>query len=126
MIEQRWGTRDMTKLGGMATSAPRMAIALVIISFANIAMPLTNGFIGEFMLFNGLFSSASAYRVTFMVVAGLGVILGAVSVSYTHLDVYKRQLLYWQHQLPSVNTTSKKYSPTLQSVSLVSCSWRWV
>lgn len=78
MIEQRWGTRDMTKLGGMATSAPQMAIALVIISFANIALPLTNGFIGEFMLFNGLFSSASAYRITFMVVAGLGVILGAV------------------------------------------------
>lgn len=78
MIEQRWGTRDMTKLGGMATSTPQMAIALVIISFANIALPLTNGFIGEFMLFNGLFSSASAYRITFMVVAGLGVILGAV------------------------------------------------
>jgi NADH-quinone oxidoreductase subunit M len=78
MIEQRWGTRDMTKLGGMATSAPQMAIALVIISFANIALPLTNGFIGEFMLFNGLFSSASTYRITFMVMAGLGVILGAV------------------------------------------------
>jgi NADH-quinone oxidoreductase subunit M len=78
MIEQRWGTRDMTKLGGMAITAPVMAIALVIISLANIALPLTNGFIGEFMLFNGLFSSDSIYRVTFMVIAGLGVILGAV------------------------------------------------
>lgn len=78
MIENRWGTRDMTKLGGMATAAPQMAIALVIISFANIALPLTNGFIGEFMLFNGLFQSASEYHVTYMVVAGLGVILGAV------------------------------------------------
>ncbi|OJW79078.1 MAG: NADH dehydrogenase [Bacteroidetes bacterium 46-16] len=78
MVENRWGTRDMTKLGGMATAAPKMAIALVIISLANIALPLTNGFIGEFMLFNGLFQGASPYHITFMVIAGLGVILGAV------------------------------------------------
>jgi NADH-quinone oxidoreductase subunit M len=78
MIENRWGTRDMARMGGMATTAPRMAIALVVISLANIALPLTNGFIGEFMLFNGLFQSASPYAMTFMVIAGLGVILGAV------------------------------------------------
>lgn len=78
LIEQRYGTRDMTKLGGMASGAPWMAIALVIIAFANIALPLTNGFVGEFMLFNGIFQSASEYRIGFMVVAGLGVILGAV------------------------------------------------
>ena len=78
MIETRYGTRDMNKLGGMASAAPQMAIALVLIAFANIALPLTNGFIGEFMLFNGLFQSDSAYHITFMVIAGLGVILGAV------------------------------------------------
>jgi NADH-quinone oxidoreductase subunit M len=55
-----------------------MSIALVIVTFANIALPLTNGFVGEFMLFNGIFQSASEYHVVFMVVAGLGVILGAV------------------------------------------------
>jgi NADH-quinone oxidoreductase subunit M len=78
MIENRYGTRDMTKLGGMATAAPQMAIALLVVSFANIALPLTNGFIGEFMLFHGLFQSASPYHITFMVLAGLGIILGAV------------------------------------------------
>jgi len=51
---------------------------LVIIAFANIALPLTNGFIGEFMLFHGIFQGGSAYHITFMVVAGLGIILGAV------------------------------------------------
>ena len=62
----------------MACTAPLMTIALVIISLANIALPLTNGFIGEFMLFNGLFSGTSQYSMTFMVIAGLGIILGAV------------------------------------------------
>lgn len=78
MIEQRFGTRNMKELGGLATTAPLMTISLVIISLANIALPLTNGFIGEFMLFNGLFSGTSPYSVTFMVIAGLGIILGAV------------------------------------------------
>jgi len=74
MIENRWGTRDMTKLGGMAITAPKMAIAFVLVSLASIALPLTNGFIGEFMLFNGLFSS----HMVLMVIAGTGIILGAV------------------------------------------------
>ncbi len=78
MIENRWGTRDMTKLGGMASTAPRMAIALVIIAFANIALPLTNGFIGEFMLFNGLFGGTIPNSMAWMIVAGTGIILGAV------------------------------------------------
>lgn len=78
MVEERWGTRDMAKMGGMATAAPAMAIALVIIAFANIALPLTNGFVGEFMLFNGLFRGDTSGHIITMVVAGLGVILGAV------------------------------------------------
>lgn len=78
MIENRWGTRDMAKLGGMATSAPRMAVGFVIISLASIALPLTNGFVGEFMLFNGLFSGNISNHITIMVIAGLGIILGAV------------------------------------------------
>jgi NADH-quinone oxidoreductase subunit M len=78
MIESRWGTRDMTRLGGMAVTAPRMTIALLVIAFANIALPLTNGFIGEFMLFNGIFRSGNEYHITYMVIAGLGMILGAL------------------------------------------------
>ncbi|RYD53086.1 MAG: NADH-quinone oxidoreductase subunit M [Sphingobacteriales bacterium] len=76
-IENRYGTRNLNELGGMATTMPKMAIALVLLSFANVALPLTAGFTGEFMLFHGLFQSTSSYRVWFMVLAGLGIILGA-------------------------------------------------
>lgn len=78
MVENRYGTQDFKKMGGLASTAPGITIALVIISFANIALPLTNGFIGEFMLFTGIFQSASQYHIIFMAVAGLGIILGAV------------------------------------------------
>jgi len=68
----------MRQMGGMATVAPQMAIALLMVSLANIGLPLTNGFIGEFMLFNGIFQSENPYHITYMVLAGLGIILGAV------------------------------------------------
>jgi NADH-quinone oxidoreductase subunit M len=49
----------------------------VVISLASVALPLTNGFVGEFMMFNGLFGTNSCSHIV-MVIAGLGVILGAV------------------------------------------------
>jgi NADH-quinone oxidoreductase subunit M len=73
-IEQRLGTRKMSELGGLATSAPTLAILLVIMSLANVALPLTNAFIGEFLMFDGLYH----FNVWYMAFAGLSIILGAV------------------------------------------------
>jgi NADH-quinone oxidoreductase subunit M len=73
-IESTLGTRKLSELGGLATKAPTMAILFVVLSFANIALPLTNAFIGEFLLFNGLFQ----YNIWIAAVAGVSIILGAV------------------------------------------------
>lgn len=116
MIENRYGTRDMTKLGGMATAAPKMAIALVIIAFANIALPLTNGFIGEFMLFHGLFQSASPYHITYMVVAGLGIILGAV---YTLSMVQKVAYGNKAAQVTEGDLSANEYAGLLVIIALI-------
>ncbi|SEW29137.1 complex I subunit 4 family protein [Chitinophaga arvensicola] len=74
VIQNRLGVKNLDQMGGMAQKAPRMAIFLVIISLANIGLPLTNGFIGEFLMFSGLFQ----YNHWFMAFAGLGIILSAV------------------------------------------------
>ncbi|MBW7889673.1 MAG: NADH-quinone oxidoreductase subunit M [Chitinophagaceae bacterium] len=55
LIEHHFGTRKISELGGIAKSSPLLTIFLVIIAFANIALPLTNAFVGEFLMFNGLF-----------------------------------------------------------------------
>lgn len=78
MIEHRYQTRDMRELGGIAAVAPTMVISLVIIAFANIALPLTNAFVGEFMLLHGIFQSANPHHILYMVLAGTGIIMGAV------------------------------------------------
>jgi len=78
IIERRYGTRKMSELGGLAQKAPAMAIFFVIIALANIALPLTNAFAGEFLMFNGILNVRSHYSIWFIVFAGLGIILAAI------------------------------------------------
>lgn len=73
-IEQQLGTRKLSDLGGLAQKAPALAIMLVVMAFANIALPLTNAFVGEFLMFNGLFS----YNIWIAAIAGISIILAAV------------------------------------------------
>ena len=48
-------------------------------ALANVSLPLTNSFVGEFMMFTGMFTSeATKYNVVFTVLAGLSIILSAV------------------------------------------------
>lgn len=74
VIEQQLGTRKFSDLGGLAQKAPAMAILLVVMAFANIALPLTNAFVGEFLMFNGLFR----YNIWIAAVACISIILAAV------------------------------------------------
>ncbi len=78
LIERKTGTRTMASLGGIAQHSPAITIFFVIISLANIALPLTNAFVGEFLLFNGILATPSNYYWVFAVVGGLGIIFSAV------------------------------------------------
>jgi NADH-quinone oxidoreductase subunit M len=79
LIERQFHTRKISELGGLARKAPGLAILLVVVALANVALPLTNGFVGEFLLFTGVFTStATTYNVVFTSVAALSIILSAV------------------------------------------------
>jgi NADH-quinone oxidoreductase subunit M len=79
LIERQFKTRKISELGGLAQKAPALAILLVVVALANVALPLTNAFIGEFLLFTGVFtSSVSKMGPVFTAVAALSIILSAV------------------------------------------------
>ncbi len=82
IISRRLNTRDIDSMGGIAKVAPHFAIAFLIIVLGTVALPLTNGFIGEFLLLNGVFQ----YNIWLSAVAGLTIILGAVYM----LRMYKK------------------------------------
>jgi NADH-quinone oxidoreductase subunit M len=74
ILEKQTGTRSMQQMGGLAKKQPTLAILLVGFALANIAMPLTNAFVGEFLMFNGLFI-LNPWIAAF---AGISIILAAI------------------------------------------------
>jgi NADH-quinone oxidoreductase subunit M len=74
VIEQQLGTRKFSELGGLAQKAPTLAILFVIMALANVALPLTNSFIGEFLMFNSVFR----HSIILGAVACISIILAAV------------------------------------------------
>lgn len=74
IIFSRMGTFEMAKLGGIRNVAPKFTTLFFIIMLGSVALPLTNGFVGEFFLINGVYKY-SAVAAGF---AGLTIILGAV------------------------------------------------
>ncbi len=79
LIEKQFHTRRISELGGLAQKAPVLTAMLVILALANIGLPLTNGFIGEFLMFNGIYGSkVTVYNVVFLVTAAITIILSAV------------------------------------------------
>lgn len=85
MIYERRHTREIADFGGLAYRIPVLSVAFMIITLSSVALPGTNGFVGEFLILLGSFKSAWAFfsinhetfRLILMVFATSGVILGA-------------------------------------------------
>lgn len=74
IISRQLKTRDISTLGGISKVAPQFATVFLIIVLGSVALPLTNSFVGEFLLLNGVYR----YNMWMGIVAGLTIILGAV------------------------------------------------
>ena len=75
-----------------------------------VALPLTNGFIGEFLLLNGIFQ----YNIWFAAIAGLTMIFGAVYM----LRMYKKVM---QGETNALTITFTDISGSEQIVLAVIC-----
>ncbi|MCO5248923.1 MAG: NADH-quinone oxidoreductase subunit M [Chitinophagales bacterium] len=85
IVLRRTGTIDISALGGIREKAPWFSTYLFILVLAGLSLPLTNAFVGEFML---LFS-VWQYNAALAVLAGTTVILAAVYL----LRMFQRTLL---------------------------------
>ena len=84
MIYERTHSREISKYGGLAGVLPVFTILFFIITMSSIAVPMTNGFIGEFLILLGTF------RVNPWVggLAVLGVIFGATYMLWMFKRVF--------------------------------------
>lgn len=74
LIEERTKTSTIKELGGIALRAPWLSVFFMIFLLGSIALPLTNGFAGEFLILLGIF----LYHHGIAIAAGLAVVLVAV------------------------------------------------
>ena len=84
------GTRSMSKLGGLAGRMPYTAVIAMIGALTIMGIPPTSGFMGEWILFNGVLQSGLENSDTLRIVAfGLGILATVLSAAYI-LWMYKR------------------------------------
>ena len=80
-IYDRTHTKEMAKFGGLAKIMPIYATIFCIMILGGIGLPLTSGFVGEFLSLLGIFKT----NPWFAVLGGFGIIMGAI---YS-LNLYK-------------------------------------
>ncbi|HWZ23588.1 MAG TPA: NADH-quinone oxidoreductase subunit M, partial [Cytophagaceae bacterium] len=83
IIFNRTKTMEIDKLGGIRNQAPFLTVMFVIIMLGSVALPLTSGFVGEYLLFVGVFMRNEWLAA----IAGLSIILGAVYMLNTFQKV---------------------------------------
>jgi NADH-quinone oxidoreductase subunit M len=82
IISRRLKTREISEMGGIAKVAPKFALAFLIILLGTVALPLTNGFVGEFLLLGSILQ----WNIWVVTLAGSTMIFGAVYM----LRMYKK------------------------------------
>ncbi|MBC7771934.1 MAG: hypothetical protein H7210_05525, partial [Pyrinomonadaceae bacterium] len=92
MVYERYHTRDMNQLGGLAAKMPVWSTFMVFFVMASVGLPGLNGFISEFMCLLGAFQAGDVWRTHgtfagirggelgpwYAFIAGLGMIVTAI------------------------------------------------
>ena len=84
MIYERTHSREISKYGGLASVLPLFTIAFFIVTLSSIAVPLTNGFVGELLILLGTFKANQGVAY----VAVSGVVLGAAYMLWMFKRVF--------------------------------------
>ncbi len=78
MIYERRHTKEFAQFGGLAKVMPWFAFFLVFATLASVGLPALNGFVGEFLILAGAFTSKAVQLRWYAAGASIGVILAAV------------------------------------------------
>jgi len=86
MVYERYHTRNITEIGGLARRMPWLSFFLVFFALSSLGLPGLNGFVGELLVLIGTISSARTFdgnpagplSPSYAVLAATGVVLSAV------------------------------------------------
>ncbi len=92
LLYERRHVRLMSDYGGIASTMPVFAAVFLVITFSSIAVPGTNGFVGEFLVLLGSFKSGLPLLLS--VLAATGVVFGAAYMLWMVQRVFFGQLTH--------------------------------
>jgi len=101
VIYDRLHTREIAAYGGIVERMPMYAFVFMVFTMANVGLPGTSGFIGEFLTLLGIFK----VNTTIAMLATLGVILSATYALYLY-----RRVIFGELEKPSLKSL-KDMSP---------------
>ena len=82
-MQERTGTTDMSAMGGLKGHAPRLAALFLLVLVNAVALPLTQSFVGEWLMFAGLWQ-VSGWLTFFALTT---IVIGAIYMLYAYQRV---------------------------------------
>jgi NADH-quinone oxidoreductase subunit M len=95
VIVERRSTGKLAELGGLAKVMPAFAVVFIVVTMSAIGLPTTNGFVGEFMILAGAFTTdmlgqhgpvAAIFAATALVLAPVYVLHAVFKIFWGPLD----------------------------------------
>jgi NADH-quinone oxidoreductase subunit M len=116
IIQRRMKTRSLSELGGIANVNPVFTVLFMIILLGSVALPLTNGFVGEFLLLTGIFR----YNACLAAAAGLTVILGAVYMLRSYQQIMLGEARDKNHEFTGLHRSEKIVLISIAAIIVIS------
>jgi NADH-quinone oxidoreductase subunit M len=80
VVYERRHTREIAEYGGLSKVMPAFAAVFLVMTMSSIGLPTLNGFIGEFLILQGVFQHSRVWAA----VAASGIVLGAAYMLYLY------------------------------------------
>ncbi|MCZ6765835.1 MAG: NADH-quinone oxidoreductase subunit M [bacterium] len=94
IIYERRHTRLIEDFGGLTRVMPWFAVYFMIVTLSSIGLPLTNGFVGEFLILLGAFKANPMWGI----VAAIGVVLGAIYMLWMYQRVFFGEITHAENE----------------------------
>ena len=108
IIYNRFKTYDITVIKNLSTSMPKFSLFIILLIFGNMGLPLTSGFIGEFLVLVGVFQHSYFISICILLILLLNTIYNIILLtrilygnlllpSFFYNKVYSNQLVFKPH-----------------------------
>ncbi len=94
ILEKRLGTRNLDKFRGLKKTMPILYAMFMLITLSALGLPGLNGFVGEFLILMGVWTSValSSLSTIYVLMAGLSIVFASIYMLYMFQGVMHEKI----------------------------------